>query len=53
MLGSCLIGIEDVMLSDDGINTAKLDGTFLYSDSARIFFVLSMLLLFELLFDEL
>ena len=29
--------IEDVMLSVDGINTAKLDGTFLYSDSARIF----------------
>ena len=23
-----MIGIEDVMLSDDGINTAKLDGIF-------------------------
>ena len=48
-----MIGIEDVMLSDDGINTAKLDGIFLYSEFCQNFFVLSMLLLIELLFDEL
>ena len=41
------------MLSVDGISLFELDGTFLYSVFCQNFFVLSMLLLFELLFDEL
>ena len=41
------------MLSDGGNSIVKLDGIFLHSVFCQNFFVLSMLLLFELLFDEL
>ena len=41
------------MLSDGGNSIVKLDGIFYILCSARIFFILSMLLLIELLFDEL
>ena len=48
-----MIGIDEAMLSDDGNSIVELDGTFLHSVFCQNFFVLSMLLLIELLFDEL
>ena len=48
-----MIEIGEVMLSVDGISLLSWTESFLHSVFCQNFFGLSMLLLFELLFDEL